>query len=416
MGATRQRVLIAAMMLVISSTALAQGLRDRDRTFDASEQLAADLRKARLHWGPLYLLSYLEFSDLGYDQTYFVPTSDQAGGFSLAVAAPQRLYFVPTRKSVFSIEATPELAFFRSRSNNTQLGYTLRADSHLFFTHLYVDGYALTSNRLQALIGEINRIATQRQQGVGVTGEARYSSRTRLMYTANVQKISFPGARYQPVDVSVALLDRTEHNYRLSLRHWTFPLTRLTLSAERSDYSFDNAPQKDSHRTFFGPGAMYDDGLTTANIEVGPAKLTYKQPGQKEFSGIVGNFSLGHRLSPRSTLSAAASRDAAISIFLANNYYVADRLHVGGDYQATRRLSLLAGSTWGRDDYAVPVTVAGIGTVRRRDTFSFTSVGWRYSLRHVRGGFDIGYYDRTSNVDIDQQNGIRLIIQLSFSP
>src|ERR1051325_8762662 len=43
-----QRAIIAAMLILASTTAVAQGLHDRHRTFDASEQLAADLRKARL--------------------------------------------------------------------------------------------------------------------------------------------------------------------------------------------------------------------------------------------------------------------------------------------------------------------------------------------------------------------------------
>jgi len=427
----QQRVIIAMMMLVVSTSAVAQGLRDRDKTFDASEQLAADLRKARVRWGPFYLLSYLQFSDLGYNQTYFIPTSDQTGGFSLAISAPQRLYFVPTRKMIFAVETTPELAFFRALRTptvdpdgtvhqhskfTTQFGYTLRGDAHFFFTHLYVDGFAIGSNHLQALTGEINRIATEKQRSGGVTGEARYSTRTRLIYNATVTKISYPDSRHQPDGVDVALLDRTEHDYRATLRHQTFPLTRLTFAGERSDYSFDNSPQKSGHRTFFGPGAIFDNGATTASVEAGPMRLTYSVPGQKEFSGLVGNTSINHRVNTRLSWNAAANRDAAISIFQGNNYYIADRLHAGTDYQLTRRLTLLAGSTWGRDLYDVEAPVAGIGTIRRRDTFSFTSVGWRYGFRHIRGGFDVGYYRRTSNVDIDQQNGIRLIVQLSLSP
>jgi len=423
-----QRALIAAMMLVISSSVVAQGLRDRDRTFEASESLAADLRKARLHWGPFYLLSYLQFSDLGYNQSFFFPTNDQTSGFSLAIAAPQRLYFVPSRKVILSAEATPELAFFRAQTGatvnpdgslqrhskfNSQFGYALRGDAHLFFNHLYADGYVSGSNHLQALIGEIDRIATEKQLTGGVTGEARYSSRTRMIYAASVSKISYPLSRHQPGDVPVDLLDHTEHNYRLSLHHQTFPLTRLTLNGERSDYSFDNSPQKDGHRTYFGPGFIYDNGQTTLSAEAGPSKVTYRVPLQKEFSGIVGNANYSHQLTPRASLNAAAARDVAISIYQNNNYYIADRLHAGTEFQATRRLTLLAGSTWGRDQYQVPTL--GLG-VNRRDTFSFTSVGFRYGLRHIRGGLDVGYYDRTSNVDVDQQNGIRVIFNLSLSP
>src|SRR5437762_3970772 len=60
----------------------AQNLRSRERTFEASETLAADLRRARIHSGPFYLLSYLQFSDLGYESQFFFPTSEQGGGRS----------------------------------------------------------------------------------------------------------------------------------------------------------------------------------------------------------------------------------------------------------------------------------------------------------------------------------------------
>jgi hypothetical protein len=32
------------------------------------------------------------------------------------------------------------------------------------------------------------------------------------------------------------------------------------------------------------------------------------------------------------------------------------------------------------------------------------------------GGFDIGYFKRTSNVNIDTEDGIRGIVHLSFTP
>src|SRR6478672_8685907 len=102
------RLSIAAACVAIGSSVLAQSVRSRDRTFEASETLAADLRRARLHAGQFYLLSNIEFSDLGYENQFFFPTTEQSGGLSLAVAAPQKLYFVPARKTIYSLTVTPE--------------------------------------------------------------------------------------------------------------------------------------------------------------------------------------------------------------------------------------------------------------------------------------------------------------------
>lgn len=412
-----QKLLIAAGVAALAaSSLLAQGQRDRDRTFEASEKLAAELRKARIHWGPLYLLSYITFSDLGYDQTFFLPTNDQASGLSLAISAPQRLYFVPYKKTIYSLEATPSVAFFSGHGNHTQFGYLLRGDAHFLTNFVYADVFALTSNQLHAQTGEVNRIVTERQRSGGVTGEARYSTKTKLVYTAVERRYDYPSGRYQPSDISIALLDRTERDYRLSLRHRTFPLTTLTLAGEYGTVELPNADQKSGHRTFFGPGFMFDNGETNMTFEIGQGKVVYRDPNVKGFSGIVGSYVMTHRIGPKTSWNLDASRDTDISIFANNNYYVADRAAIGIQYQATRRLQLLAGSTYGRDHYDVPTDIAGIGTVRRDDKITFTSVGWRYTLRHLRGGFDIGYYRRVSNTDIDQANGIRLLLQLSLSP
>ena len=61
------RLWVAAACFAIGSSAWAQAVRSRERTFEASETLAADLRRARVHSGPFYLLSNLQFSDLGYE-------------------------------------------------------------------------------------------------------------------------------------------------------------------------------------------------------------------------------------------------------------------------------------------------------------------------------------------------------------
>jgi hypothetical protein len=415
------RLSIAAACIAIGASAWAQNLRSRERTFEASETLAADLRRARIHSGPFYLLSNLQFSDLGYENQFFFPTSQQGGGLSLAVSAPQKLYFVPAKKTIYAVSFTPEYAFFSKGASNAW-GYLVRGDAHYLLNHLYTNAYAEQSNKLQALSGEINRVVTQRAETVGVAGEFRYSSRTRAFYSASARHFTYPASRYQPNDLqnidinSINDLDRRERNGRFSLLHHTFPLTSLTLAGEWNKYTFLTAADKDSVRHYVAPGFTYDSGRTALKGEAGPAVVHFYTPG-KDFRGIVGNAQLSHRIGPKMTLAAGADRDFDFSIAAGQRYYVADRAVVALDRQASRRLTLRISSTLGRDVYPVatfnPVSAA---FERRDDQFTFTAIGWRYTLRHARGGFDIGYYQRKSNFGIDEQSGIRLAVALSLSP
>jgi hypothetical protein len=423
------RLSVAAACIAICSTALAQNVRSRERTFEASETLAADLRRARLHGGPFYLLSNIEFSDLGYENQFFFPTTEQGGGLSLAVAAPQKLYFVPARKTIYSLTVTPEYAFFQRGVNKAPWGYLVRGDAHYLLNHIYVNAYALQSNKLQALSGEINRVVTQREETAGLAGEIRYSSRTRALYAFSARRYSYPPSRYQPSDITTDIgtrgslfdLDRREQNGRLSLLHHTFPLTSLTFAGEVNKYKFPTAAGSDSTRRYAAPGFVYDAGIATWKAEAGPAVLHFYTPspaaGGGDFRGIVGNTQFSRRLGPKTQLTLAADRDVDFSILPGERYYVADRALFAIDRQATRRLTLRFSSTLGRDQYpALTINPVNVQLARRRDEFSFTSIGWRYTMRHVKGGFDIGYYQRRSNFDIDEQNGIRLAIALSLSP
>lgn len=422
------RLSIAAACIAIGSSVLAQNVRSRDRTFEASETLAADLRRARLRSGPFYLLSNIQFSDLGYESQFFFPTSEQGGGLTFVVSAPQKLYFVPARKTIYSVTFTPEYAFFnRSGSGNSPWSYLVRGDAHYLLNHLYINVFALQSNRLQALSGEINRIVTQREETAGVAGEARYSSKTKAFYSFTARRSTYPASRYQPSDLTAEIpgvrgsifdLDRREQNARVSLLHRTFPLTSLTLAGEANKYTFPNSTDRNATRRYVAPGFAFDNGRTTFKGEAGPAVLHFTTPGlTPDFHGALGNVALGHRINGKTSMTLGADRDVDFSIAAGERYYVGDRALFSIDRQATRRLSLRFSSTVGRDVYPIAtLNPANALLERRHDEFSFTAIGWRYTMRHIKGGFDIGYYQRHSNFAIDEQNGIRLAIALSLSP
>lgn len=403
-------VIVLSLFLPIAALAQSgQRLRDRDPDLDSAKRIAAELQQANLHYGPFYLWSRLRISDIGFVDELYLPTADHGGALSLSVEAPQRIYFVPHKKTIFTVEAVPGYSFFGTDTSDGQFNYSARADAHFLFNHLYLDAYTVLSDQLRAQVSDVNRLATQRDEESGLSGELKYSSRTSALFSARHRESAYPEKRLQPLDVPVNLLDRTERNGRLSLHHKTFPLTSLFVAGEASDYRFRRATYKDSTRTWVGAGFIRNAGRTGLRVEAGPARLSFSDPSQRDYTGILGQVDL-NRGHSRWNLNLGAERDLGFSIFLNNNYYVATTGRARFDYSATRRLTLRTGTSLERDDYEVPVD-----DILRRDTISFSWVGFLYSFRRVRAGVDVGWYERDSNFG-DRESGIRWLLNLSFSP
>jgi hypothetical protein len=274
--------------------------------------------------------------------------------------------------------------------------------------------YGQAFNDLRASSAEINRIVTERARELGAKGELKYSSRTSLLFSATHRTMRYPLDRFQPVEVLalLPLLDRNENDYRVSLLHKTFPVTSLLIAAERSDYNFPNFTSRDARRTYTGAGFIWDHGRERWHLELGPTKLQFKTVGVKDYSGVTGNTDASFRVAERTMLNLAASRDLEFSIVNQNGYYLFDRAQAGLNYVATRHLTLRIISEVGRDSYQVATN-----GIFRRDQYSFNGIGWDYAVRHAQGGFDVGYFRRTSNVaDGERQHGIRLLAHLSFTP
>lgn len=415
-------LILAALAPVVATAQQPQTLRDRDPDLAAAKTLAGDLQRANFHIGPFYLMSRIRISDAGVSGTTGVPTGGDNAGLSLSVEAPQRLYFVPTKKVILSADVVPGYSFFTrdqregEDGDNGQFNYLLRGDAHFLLNHLYLDVYAQRADQLRAHVAELNRIATVRDDETGIAGEWKYSSRTSGVFNLRYRKNTYPENRYQPDLVPgadfnpIQLLDRRERNGRLSLMHKTFPRTSLFVSTEVSSYSFDNATYKDGRRTWLGGGALYDSGRTQIRLEAGPLKLDFEDPEQRDFSGVAANLQ-ATRSNGRWIYRAGLQRDLGFSIFESNNYYVSDILNATVEYVASRRITVRGGTALQRDTYDVPVN-----GFDRRDTTSFTSAGLIFGLRSLRIGGDVGWYERDSTYAGDTDSGIRYVVHLSFSP
>ncbi len=408
------RIRGAALGILILASAFlsAQELRDRNRDIDESRQIANDLGRASIHKGPIYLLSSFEFSDIGYGQTFFVPTADQTGGFSFSVRAPHKLYFVPQRKVVFSAEVTPAYNVLSHATGKNQFGYFLRTDARLLLNHMYIDGYVSRTNDVRTNVADIYRLVTLRETNYGITSTLKYSSRTSLHGSAEYQQSSYPKDKLQPLNVPVENLAFDAHNYRVSAHHKTFPLTALLVAAERSTYNFAVAKSSDSVRTYAGAGFAFDDGRTQLSAEAGPGRLEFRDPAKHDYRGWLAKFTTSRRFSTTWAVNVSGGRDLVFSIAPNNPYFRRDSIGGQLNWNTTRKLTLHLLGNYGRDSYDTPVS-----GVLRRDTLEYIALGWIYTVRHISGGFDVGYFQRKSNSSIaDQDSGIRGTLRLSIRP
>jgi hypothetical protein len=411
-----------ALLTIILATSVSafgqqnQKLRDRDPDLAGSKKIIEEIQQANFHFRSFYLSSRIRLSDVGYSEGGYVPTDEKSGRFSLAVEAPQRLYYRPVQKFVLSVEAIPSYSFFGDRETN-QFNYTSRADAHFLFNHLYLDAYVVGLDQLRAHVSDINRLATVREKQGGLAGEIKYSSRTSALFNASYTETSYPKDRYQPVldsglEIPVELLDRVTRSGRVSLTHKTFPKTTLFVAAEGNNYAFRRATYKDSNRIWYGGGVSWNSGRTQVRAEAGPVRLDFDDPSQADYSGVSGAVGLSRSTGPWG-LSIGADRDLGFAITTNNNFFVATTAQALLTYQATRKLLLRANAMRERDEYDQPFP----GTATDRvDTISFYSLGASYGLWRLRFGGDVGWYERDSTILPEEDAGIRYLVHLSFTP
>jgi hypothetical protein len=391
-----------------------QKLRDRDPDLAGSKKIIEEIQQANFHFRSFYLSSRIRLSDVGYSEGGYVPTNEKADRFSLAVEAPQRLYYRPVQKFVLSVEAIPSYSFFGDRETR-QFNYTTRADAHFLFNHLYLDAYVAGLDQLRAHVSDINRLATVREKQGGLAGEIKYSSRTNALFNVSYTETSYPKDRYQPLldtgaEIPVELLDRVTRSGRVSLTHKTFPKTTLFVAAEGNNYSFRRATFKDSNRLWYGGGVAWNSGRTQMRAEAGPVRLDFDDPLQEDYTGVSGAVSLSRTNGPWG-FQATADRDLGFAITRNDNFFVATTAQAGLTYQATRKLTLRANGIRERDEY----DQSSLGS-DRVDTISFYSVGASYGLRRLRFGGDVGWYERDSTILPEEDAGIRYLVHLSFTP
>lgn len=412
-----KRLSVIAISFGISFAAFSQQtqtLRDRDPDLAAAKKVAADLEQANFHSGPFYLMSRIRISEAGYSESSYIPTGETSGGLSLTLEAPQRLYFVPRKKTVYSLEVVPGYSFFDEEGREGQFNYLVRGDAHYLLNHLYLDLYAQRADQLRSHVADINRLATVQEDELGVAGEVKYSSRTSALFNVRFRDSEYPEDRFQPdpqeAHFEIQVLDRREKNARLSLLHKTFPRTSLFVAAEGSDYDFPNKESLASRRTYVGGGFLFEGGRTVVRAEAGPMKLDFDDVTMMDYDGLTASASIT-RSAGRVTYKLGGARDIGFSIFRDNAYYISTSGDLGVDYAANRRLTLHARTAYEQDEFETLVEGK-----QRTDDISFSSIGFTYAIRRARLGLDVGWYERDSTAFGDTDEGIRYVLRLSLVP
>jgi hypothetical protein len=427
---TRAWVLALALP-VCAAAQQGETLRDRDPDLEGDKRVTAELQEANFRAGQFYFLSRFRLSEVSVGGPVYVPTGDESSSLSFGVEAPQRLHFVPHRKAVFSVEAVPSYSYLGKTETTTQQGETLReregqfnyrvrADAHFLLNHLYLNLYTQRGDELRPHVSDINRVATVRHHETGLGTELKYSSKTSALLSLRFGESTYPLDRYQPFgspDITgesgllpLQQLDRKEINARVGVLHKTFPRTSLFVATEGSEYEFLSDPRRDSSRRWVGGGFLFDSGRTQMRVEAGPASLDFKEGTATDFEGILGGIKASH-LRRRWTYAFSFNRDVGFSIYDRNHFFRSDLRSATLDYQATRRLQLRFSSAWQTDSWDIPV--AG---VERQDDTMFTTAGFRYGMRRIQTGLDLGWYERNSNIGLEEDSGIRYVVHLSFTP
>ncbi len=412
MGGVSRR--LVAIVIVVAGTASAQqsqGLRDRDPDIAAAKQVTADYQKTNFHYDAFYLSSHVRLSNAGYSSSFSLPagTATTSERVTLGIEAPHRLYFVPRRKTIFTVDFTPAYAVFNRGNGSGQFDYQARADAHLLTNHLYIDAYVSLIDQLKAHVADFNRLATLKESEYGLAGEFKYSSRTSAIFSLRRRGSKYPDGRYQPDGIAVHVLDRTEDAARVALHHKTFPVTSTFIAVETSDYEFDQVRAKESRRTYAGAGFLRDVRRTAIRVEAGPARLRFVDPGQADYTGIIGSIT-STRTNGRWNFAVGGARDIGFAIFLNNPYYEQTTANAGVNYAATRKVTFRGIAAYERDDYPNPVE----GHLRT-DTIKYLGAGFNYNFWKLGAGLDIGYLDRDTTYKGDVDSGLRWALQLVFT-
>ncbi|HVT45988.1 MAG TPA: outer membrane beta-barrel protein [Thermoanaerobaculia bacterium] len=380
--------------------------------------MLAELEKARFHIGPFYLLSELELNplfDLGYDLNLLMPATSEKRDWGIAVGAPLKAFFVPSKKFVMTADARPVYRWYLHNEENRDLSWAYRGDIHFLFNHLYLNFHAeIADQRLRDRL-ELNNLVDRETVSWGSAGELTLSSRTNINFSAAYRDIEYPDTSNQP-DESITQLSREETSFHGAIRHHTFPTTWLRSGIDVTDYQFDSTARDSQRREVF-IGATRDRAIHDLDIQIGYLEQTHDTPDFEDFGGIVGTVQWSYHPRRRLDVRTLVERQLEFSTFGANSHYVLDRVQLITVVPLGQRLKVDLQGQVGRARYPMAEAMEDGTFARRTDDLLFAAIGGIYQItRQFGAGFGVGYFERNSNFEQFSEDGIQLLLRLSLRP
>ena len=389
--------------------------RDRDEELAAKRRIERDLEQAQFRANHLYLISKFELGDIGIGSELYIPADEQLDGVALSFRAPQRLYYIANRRTLFSLDVEPGYVMYIDSDRENQLSWLLRGDVHFLFPSFYVNGFVSVADELLRDNSEFTRLVPRDTTAWGVNTEFKPSSRTQLASSYIVRDIKYDANEDFFFDRQLELLERTASQFKLEGRHHTFPITHTLLGVMHTDYDFDKTPTRNASQIYYYVGADREIGDHRFVARVGYSELDYRDSEGQDYSGFLGDAALDMNLSSRNDLAITYRRDLQFSVFANNNHYLADRLFLNDVHKLTDRLSAHLQAQAGLNSYEVPIATPS-GPLKREDELYYIGAGPSYQFfDRVTLGFVVGPWERRSNIPGQSDDGIRWQILLSFN-
>lgn len=389
--------------------------RDREEELEAKRRIEADLERAQLQTRRLFLISDFGIGDIGIGSELYLPADEELDGLAISLRAPQKLYYIANRRTLFSLDAVPGYVIHVDSDRENQLSWLLRGDVHFLFPFFYVNVWGAKSDELIRDNSELTRLVPRDTTRWGVNTEVKPSSRTSVEASYTVNNIDFDEDDQLFFDDRLYLLERTTSTIKLEGKHHTFPITSTIVGAVLDDNEFNRVDTRDSRQRYLYVGAEREIANRSLVARVGYTTLDYRDPSVDGYDGILGDASLSVALRNHHNLRLRYARELEFSIFENNTHYLSNRLFVDDTLQLTSRLAAHVQAQAGVNSYDVPVDTAQ-GPVRREDELFFIGAGPSYEFfDRFTLGFVVGPWERRSNIAGESANGIRWHVLLSFN-
>ena len=363
--------------------------------------------EALWRFGPFAVTPKVELKTLGWDTNVFNSPEEPRSDFTAAVGAPIDWWFRAGRVRLHVVDYF-EGVYYATYSN--QGGFNQRHELTLLvpFNRLrpYVGGYYLSTNDRPGYGTDARVRHTEANGNAGAV--IRLTSRTNLDLSVRQTTFRYNDADYPGAPFSTTL-DRTTLNYGAQASYGVTPLTTFTLLVDGVQERYTESPERDNNGFRILPGVELDPyALIKGRAQIGYRKLDTMAPGMPDFSGLVANVELSYVFRGMTRITIGLSRDIHFSYEVVEPFYIQPGITVSVTQQVRGPWDVQARGAWYRLDYQRTDSALGTVLPERVDRYSSWGGGVGYRVgRDIRVGFNLDYTRRNSILDIQEYEGLR---------